>query len=167
MIVIIEICVQNKLSTYPEWVKGLRLLFMFSQILTNFNFSFVSNFFPIYAGTLEESHWTGLLAFGKGDFIKYLVTSLITRTSPMDIGYHVTYDNLVAKYCTIPLTVFRYLIWVWHGKIIIKIDFYQQKKIITILWLIVFHVRYTCLDYILVERNMLQWQDSIDSKLSM
>lgn len=110
---------------------------------------------------LWEGWWNG------NRFIKYLVTSLITRTSPMDIGYHVTYDNLVAKYCTIPLTVFRYLIWVWHGKIIIKIDFYQQKKIITILWLIVFHVRYTCLDDILVERNMLQWQDSFDSKLSM
>lgn len=71
---------------------------------------------------LWEGWWNGKR------FIKYLVTSLITRTSPMDIGYHVTYDNLVAKYCTIPLTVFRYLIWVWHGKIIIKIDFYQQKK---------------------------------------
>lgn len=65
MIVIIEICVKNKLSTYPEWVKGLRLLFMFSQILTNFNFSFVSNFFPIYADTLEESHWTGCLPLGR------------------------------------------------------------------------------------------------------
>lgn len=45
--------------------------------------------------------------------------------------------------------------------------FLPTTKIITILWLIVFHVRYTCLDYIIVGRNMLQWPDSFDSKLSM
>lgn len=152
--------------SFSFFLRLTSIIYVFSNI-DKFQFFFRIKFLPHLCRHTWGVTLDGVLAFGKGDFIKYLVTSLITRTSPMDIGYHVTYDNLVAKYCTIPLTVFRYLIWVWHGKIIIKIDFYQQKKIITILWLIVFHVRYTCLDDILVERNMLQWQDSFDSKLSM
>lgn len=50
-------CVKNKLSTYPKWFfkSFTSIIFVFSNIniLTcsnmYFNFSFVSNFFPIYA----------------------------------------------------------------------------------------------------------------------
>lgn len=99
----------------------------------------------------------------------YQILSNIANHKDEPDGYWISRDlwQFGGKILHDSLTVFRYLIWVWHGKIIIKIDFYQQQKIITILWLIVFHVRYTCLDDILVERNMLQWQDSFDSKLSM
>lgn len=61
----IEICIKNKLSTYPEGVffKVLRLLFLFSQILTNYNFSFVSKFFPIYSDPLEGPNWGACLCW--------------------------------------------------------------------------------------------------------
>lgn len=113
--------------SFSFFLRLTSIIYVFSNI-DKFQFFFRIKFLPHLCKHTWGVTLDGVLAFGKGDFIKYLVTSLITRTSPMDIGYHVTYDNLVAKYCTIPLTVFRYLIWVWHGKIIIKIDFYQQKK---------------------------------------
>lgn len=73
----------------------------------------------------------GVLAFvGKGDEMEGDVSNNIANHMDEPDGYwsnHVTYDNLEATYCTILLTVFRYLIWVWHGKIIIKIDIYQEN----------------------------------------
>lgn len=112
MIVIIEICVKNKLSTYPEWVFHFffkayvyYLCFLkYWQISIFLSYQISSPSMQTHlrshigrGGCLWEGWWNGKR------FIKYLVTSLITRTSPMDIGYHVTYDNLMAKYCTILL----------------------------------------------------------------
>lgn len=85
-----------------------------------FNFSAVSNFFPIYADLIRGhiEYWV-LVFVGKGDEIidhvhvsNSLLGNIASHKDEPD-GYltnHVTYDNLKATYCTSLLTVFRYLI---------------------------------------------------------